>query len=69
MELSQYMNGNKSAHVSRKSMMYEVSFFQDGVLRHISKCFSEQEAENLAEDFVKGATGPSTLLNETVSNG
>lgn len=69
MELGKYINGNKMASVEKKSMMFEVAFFQDGVLRHISKCFSQTEADNLAEDYVRGSTGPSTLLNESVSNG
>jgi hypothetical protein len=69
MEMSKYINGPRMAAIDKKSMMYEVSFYKDGRITHITKCFTEQEAENIAEDFVRGSSGPTTLLNESISNG
>jgi hypothetical protein len=68
MELSKYINGDKMAAVDKRSMMYEVSFFKNGVLTHITKAFSEDQAETLAENYVQGH-GPQTLLNEDIING
>jgi hypothetical protein len=68
MELSRYMNGGKMAAVDKRSMMYEVSFFQNGQLTHITKAFTEAEAEALAENYVQGH-GPQTLLTESIING
>lgn len=68
MELSKYINGDKMAAVDKRSMMYEVSFYKNGVLTHITKAFSEDQAEALAENYVQGH-GPQTLLNEEIING
>jgi hypothetical protein len=68
MELSRYMNGDKMAAVDKRSMMFEVSFYKNGTLTHISKAFTESEAEALAENYVQGY-GPQTLLNESIING
>lgn len=68
MELSKYINGDKMAAVDKRSMMFEVSFYKNGTLTHITKAFTEEQAEKLAEDYVQGY-GPQTLLNEAVING
>lgn len=68
MELSRYMNGGKMAAVDKRSMMYEVSFYKNGTLTHITKAFTEEEAEALAENYVLGH-GPQTLLTEHIING
>ena len=68
MELSRYVNGQKMAAVDKRSMMYEVSFFQNGQLTHISKAFTQSEAEALAENYIQGH-GPQTLLTEKIING
>jgi hypothetical protein len=68
MELSRYMNGDKMAAVEKRSMMFEVSFFRNGTLTHITKAFTEEQAEQLAENYVQGY-GPQTLLNEDIING
>lgn len=68
MELSRYMNGGKMAAIDKRSMMYEVSFFNNGQLTHITKAFTEEQAEALAENYVQGY-GPQTLLNENIING
>ena len=68
MELSKYINGEKMAAVDKRNMMYEVSFFKNGTLTHITKAYTEEQAEQLAEDYVQGY-GPQTLLTETIING
>jgi hypothetical protein len=68
MELSKYINGGKMAAVDKTSMLYEVSFYKDGVLTHITKAFTEEEAEQLAENYVQGY-GPQSFLTESVING
>lgn len=68
MELSKYINGDKMAAVDKRSMMYEVSFFKNGTLTHVTKAFTEEQAEQLAEDYVQGY-GPQTLLTEKIING
>lgn len=68
MELSKYINGDKMAAVDKRSMMYEVSFFKNGQLTHVTKAFTEEQAESLAENYVQGY-GPQTLLNEDIING
>lgn len=68
MELSKYINGDKMAAVDKRSMMFEVSFYKNGALTHITKAFTEEQAEQLAEDYVQGY-GPQTLLNESIING
>lgn len=68
MELSKYINGEKMAAVDKRNMMYEVSFYKNGTLTHITKAFTEEQAEQLAEDYVQGY-GPQTLLNESIING
>jgi hypothetical protein len=68
MELSKYINGSKMAAVDKRSMMYEVSFYQNGTLTHITKAFTEEEAEALAENYVQGY-GPQSFLTESIING
>ena len=68
MELSKYINGDKMAAVDKRSMVYEVSFFKNGVLTHITKAFTEDEAEALAENYVQGY-GPQSFLTENITNG
>jgi hypothetical protein len=68
MELSKYQNGDKMATVGLQGFVYVTTFFENGLVRSIIKSSTEDQAEQLAENFVLGQ-GPSSLLQEHVING
>jgi hypothetical protein len=71
--LSEYYNGNKKAVVSKKSTVnidenrsvWEVSMFIDNRIVQKVTARNEQQAEDIAEDFINSdAMISPTLLNE-----
>jgi hypothetical protein len=73
---SEYYNGNKKAVVSKKvstnidenRSMWEVSMFIDDRVIQKTNAYSEQQAENIAEDFINAGSRTSpTLLNESLN--
>jgi len=75
---SEYMEGDRKATVTRLKRsewssefdIWEVALYVQGKPIQRTTVRSEPDAENLAEDFVRGgcASAP-TLLNEHISNG
>ena len=73
---SEYQEGDRKATVTRlhrswdkKFDIWEVALYIQGKPIQRSTCQTDYEAEQLAEDFVKGSGGTSpTLLNEYISN-
>jgi hypothetical protein len=75
---SEYMEGDRKATVTRLQRsewarefdVWEVALYVQGKPIQRTTVRSEPDAENLAEDFVRGgcASAP-TLLNEHISNG
>lgn len=74
---SEYFEGGRKATVTRLKRsdwnrsfdLWEVSMFIDGKPIQRSTSRSQDAAEQVAEDFVKGFTSSPTLLNEQISNG
>ena len=73
---SEYFNGNKKAVVSKKSSLnidenrtlWEVSMYIDDRVIQKTNAYTEQQAENIAEDFINsGAQTSPTLLNESLN--
>lgn len=74
---SEYHEGDRKATITRlrrnwdpRMDAWEVALYvRDRVIQRATLT-SEQSAENLAEDFVRGEVGSGpTLLNEDISNG
>lgn len=68
MELSQYINGSKRATVDKQGFVFVTTLFEDGMVRSIVKSTTEEQAEQVAENYVQGH-GPASLLQESVING
>lgn len=75
---SEYMEGDRKATVtrlkrsdwSRQFDVWEVALYVRGKPIQRTTVHNEPDAENLAEDFVRGGcAGAPTLLNEHISNG
>ena len=75
---SEYMEGDRKATVTRLKRsdwqrefdVFEVALYVQGKPIQRTTVRSEPDAENLAEDFVRGGcAGAPTLLNEHISNG
>ena len=75
---SEYMEGDRKATVTRLKRsdwqrefdLFEVALYVQGKPIQRTTVRSEPDAENLAEDFVRGGcAGAPTLLNEHISNG
>ena len=75
---SEYFEGDRKATVTRlrrsewarEMDVYEVAMYISNKPIQRTTLQSEQDAENLAEDFVRGGSGSApTLLNEHISNG
>ena len=73
---SEYMEGDRKATVTRLQKGYdrtfdvwEVALYVQGKPIQRTTCRNEPDAEQLAEDFVKGYGSAPTLLNEHISNG
>jgi hypothetical protein len=56
------------ATVGMEGFVYVTTFFENGTIRSIIKSSTEDQAEQLAENYVLGQ-GPSSLLQEHVING
>ena len=68
---SEFYNGDRKATVTLISRswnpqfnVWEVAMYQNHKVLERRTMESEHAAENLAEDFVNGASGGSVLLNE-----
>jgi hypothetical protein len=70
---SEYYNGNKKAVVSKKTStnidenrsLWEVSMYIDNRIVQKTNAYNEQQAENIAEDFINAGSQTSpTFLNE-----
>ena len=68
---SEFYNGDRKATVTLinrswdpKFNVWEVAMYQNHKILERRTMESEHAAENLAEDFVNGASGGSVLLNE-----
>ena len=75
---SEYHEGDRKATVTRLKRsewareldVWEVALYVQGKPIQRSTCRNESEADDLAEDFVRGGCGSApTLLNEHISNG
>lgn len=75
---SEYYEGDRKATVTRIKRsewqrsfdVYEVAMYVQNKPIQRSTLNNEVDAENLAEDFVRGGSGSApTLLNEHISNG
>jgi len=55
MILSTFENNNKSANVCKIAGEYEVMFYKDNSYLKSQVTFTEQQAENIAEDWVLDA--------------
>ena len=55
MILSTFENNNKSANVCKIAGEYEVMFYKDNSYLKSQVTFTEQQAENIAEDWVLNA--------------
>jgi hypothetical protein len=73
---SEYYEGDRKATVTRLKRSYNSTFDVWEVAMYIGNkpiqrttLRNETDAENLAEDFVKGCGSAPTLLNEHISNG
>ncbi len=73
---SEYFEGDRKATVTKLKRSYDPTFDVWEVAMYIGNkpiqrttLRSEVDAENLAEDFVKGYGTATTLLNEHISNG
>lgn len=75
---SEYYEGDRKATVTRIKRsewqrsfdVYEVAMYVQNKPIQRTTLSSEHDAENLAEDFVRGGSGSApTLLNEHISNG
>jgi len=74
---SEYQDGDRKATITRLKRssdprfdMWEVSMFIGGKPIQRSTMNNENDAENLAEDFVRSGSGSApTLLNEHITNG
>jgi len=73
---SEYFEGDRKATVTKLKRHYDDTFTVWEVAMYIGNkpiqrttLRSEVDAENLAEDFVKGYGTAPTLLNEHISNG
>jgi len=73
---SEYYNGNKKAVVSKKTStnidenrsLWEVLMYIDDRVMQKTTAYSEQQAENIAEDFINAGSRISpTLLNERIN--
>jgi hypothetical protein len=73
---SEYYNGNKRAVVSKKAStnidenrsLWEVLMYIDDRVMQKTTAYSEQQAENIAEDFINSGSRISpTLLNERIN--
>lgn len=73
---SEYFEGDRKATVTRlrrsldpRFTVWEVAMYIGDKPIQRTTLKSEADAENLAEDFVKGYGSAPTLLNEHISNG
>ena len=74
---SEYFEGDRKATVTKlkrhwddKFTVFEVAMYIGNKPIQRSTLHNESDAENLAEDFVRGGSGSApTLLNEHISNG
>jgi hypothetical protein len=75
---SEYYEGDRKATVTRIKRsewersfdVYEVALYVQNKPIQRTTLTNESDAENLAEDFVRGGSGSApTLLNEHISNG
>lgn len=75
---SEYHEGDRKATVTRLKRsdwsrdfdVWEVAMYVQGKPIQRTTVRAEDDAENLAEDFVRGGSGSApTLLNEHISNG
>jgi hypothetical protein len=73
---SEYYNGNKRAVVSKKvstnidesRSVWEVLMYIDDRIIQKTNAYNEQQAENIAEDFINAGSRISpTLLNERIN--
>jgi len=73
---SEFFNGNKRAVVSRKATtnidenrsLWEVLMYIDNRIIQKTTTYSEQQAEDIAEDFINAGSQVSpTLLNERLN--
>lgn len=73
---SEYYEGDRKATVTKlkrswdeRMVVWEVAMYVGDKPIQRTTLSNEADAENLAEDFVKGCGSAPTLLNEHISNG
>ena len=73
---SEYYEGDRKATVTKlkrswdeRMCVWEVAMYVSDKPIQRTTVSNESDAENLAEDFVKGCGSAPTLLNEHISNG